>query len=311
MIEMTNFFNILKRHSDNSIKTLHIAEGPGGFIEAVNYYRAHNCKKHIYTGDEYRGMTLIDELNNKIPGWNKAKQFIQNNKNVVIDYGATNDGDLYKLKNLDYIFKEHNGKYDIVTGDGGFDFSCDFNNQELMATKLIICEVLYGIICTKMDGTFIVKSFDMFTHCSYEIIFLLSSLFKEVYICKPDTSRYGNSEKYIICNEKLIDITPDIYNKLKKLFIQLHIFDGDFTNLSISSYDVPLYLKNEMNEMNCIFTERQLQNINDTLILMTNNKKLDSIKNIKLKNIKLCIEWLKNMCIPYNEFKKQNLFINK
>ena len=38
---------------------------------------------------------------------------------------------------------------DLVTADGGFDFSIDFNQQEQMAGKLILTEILYAIIMQK------------------------------------------------------------------------------------------------------------------------------------------------------------------
>ena len=40
-------------------------------------------------------------------------------------------GDLYKEENLKYIIqKTFSNSMDIITADGGFDFSADFNKQE-------------------------------------------------------------------------------------------------------------------------------------------------------------------------------------
>ena len=35
MIEMINTYNLLKNNTNNNIKSFHLAEGPGGFIEAL------------------------------------------------------------------------------------------------------------------------------------------------------------------------------------------------------------------------------------------------------------------------------------
>ena len=43
--------------------------------------------------------------------------------------------------------------------------------------------------------------FDTFTHASIDILYILSSLYEKVYFYKPQTSRPGNSEKYIICKK--------------------------------------------------------------------------------------------------------------
>lgn len=310
MIEIVDFFNLLWNSSNKSIHTFHIAEGPGGFIEAMNFYRKKTTTEDFYCKDTYRGLTLIDDGNNNIPGWNKAKYFLRENPNVIIEYGPSKDGNLYKLSNLMYIYKEHRNKYDIVTGDGGFDFSNDFNNQEATALKLVLCEILYGIIITKKGGDFIVKLFDLFTSCSYDIIYIVSCLFNEVYICKPNTSRYGNSEKYLICKSKKIDIDDDMFNKIKKIFIEIQLYGGDFNDISILKNNIPLRIVNIINEMNSIFVERQLQNINETISLIVNNKKIDLIESYKIKHVKICIEWLKKFGIPFNDYKKQNLFIS-
>ena len=80
-----------------------------------------------------------------------------------------------------------------------FDFSIDFNKQETLAVRLILTQVLYAITLQSRNGTFILKMFDLFYKPSVEIIYLLSCLYNKVFIIKPNTSRYANSEKYIVC----------------------------------------------------------------------------------------------------------------
>ena len=63
MIEILNTFKINKKLS-SSISTFHLAEGPGGFIEAIA-----NTRKNNY--DNYIGITLM-ENNSNIPNWNKC-----------------------------------------------------------------------------------------------------------------------------------------------------------------------------------------------------------------------------------------------
>ena len=75
----------------------------------------------------------------------------------------------------------------------------------------------------KKNGTFILKIFDIFNKTSIDIVYLLSYYYKTVYIVKPNTSRYANSEKYIVCryfknhqDVRLIDShlnSFDIYHK--------------------------------------------------------------------------------------------------
>ena len=60
---------------------------------------------------------------------------------------------------------------DIITGDGGFDFSQDYNNQEKSAFRLILTQVAYAITMQKHSGHFILKIFDMFENQHRTYIF--------------------------------------------------------------------------------------------------------------------------------------------
>ena len=299
MTEIIHFFNLINIRQDIPISTYHFAEGPGGFIEAIDYNR-----NNIH--DTYYGVTLIDNDDNSIPGWKKSKHLFETKSHIHLNRGVTYDGDIYKVKNLDYIYENHRNKHDIVTCDGG----TDFNNQESMALKLILCETIYGIVSTKLEGHFILKLFDLFTTCSYEIVYFLSQIFEEVYICKPNTSRYGNSEKYLICKYKKIEINNEMFNNIKRFFIGINVYKGDFKDLGFIKGDIPYYFMNQITELNIIFVERQIDNINSTLSLIINNRKKDIIETYKKKHINLCVNWLKQHNIPYNYYKKENLFLS-
>ena len=147
MIEIINIFNFLDEKDD--INCFHLAEGPGGFIEAFNYIRQNKQ-------DKYYGMTLISSDVN-IPSWKKSQIFLNNNKNVFIENGKSKNGDLFLESNLDYINEKYGSSMDYITGDGGIDFSVDFNNQEEMSLKLIFSQIVYAIILQKKNGHFILK----------------------------------------------------------------------------------------------------------------------------------------------------------
>ena len=108
-------------------------------------------------------------------------------------------GDLYKTQTiLNFIRNFSNNKDFLVTCDGGFDYSKDFNNQERNSWRIVFCEIVTGLLVQKKGGTLVCKMFDLFTMFSLQIIYLLSGLYSSVHIFKPKTSRPANSEKYII-----------------------------------------------------------------------------------------------------------------
>ena len=125
MIEMSHIF--LKEYftsevlgnqgkSPEGVKSLHLAEGPGGFVEGWRYFRNNNKNDRLYA------ITLISP-NKEIPSWKKTDLFLKNNQEVKILTGLDGKGDLYNADNIKYI-KNRLGEHsmDIITGDGGFDF---------------------------------------------------------------------------------------------------------------------------------------------------------------------------------------------
>ena len=169
LIEISNVFNLF--YDKNNITTLHLAEGPGGFMQAVDYIRNND-------NDIYYGITLISN-NINIPNW---KKLLYDNKKIRIINGKTNDGNLLDIKNMIYFYDNYKNTFDYITADGGIDFSIDFNSQELLSNKLIISEIFYTIITQKQGGTFILKIFDIFKYKTTEYIFLLSNLYESLFI---------------------------------------------------------------------------------------------------------------------------------
>merc|ERR1711871_545052 len=151
---------------DHPIKTFHLAEGPGGFIEATNYLRKNDK-------DKYYGITLIDKNSTNIPGWKKSQNLLEKNGRITIEYGADNTGDLYNADNFRYLHKKYGNTMEIVTGDGGFDFSINYDEQENNAYYLLFTQICYALILQKKDGVFILKIFDIFKYKTVELIYFL------------------------------------------------------------------------------------------------------------------------------------------
>ena len=109
--------------SKNKIYVVGLAEGPGGFIECIYDMRKKYSDNN--DNDNYTCITLKTD-NNKIPDWKNTNKLFVNNyihKSIDIHYGPAKDGDLYKRSNIEGLSKHIDNKADIVTGDGGFDFS--------------------------------------------------------------------------------------------------------------------------------------------------------------------------------------------
>ena len=316
MVEMCHLQDILPELPAEKMKSFHLAEGPGGFIEALVYLRKNPA-------DLYYGMTLLEEQNQNVPGWRKSKQFLSENKNVIIEKGHDGKGDLMNPQNLLHCLKYYKGEFDLITGDGGFDFSVHYLAQESVSTPLILCQISFAIAMQKLGGTFIIKMFDTCTKISVDMLYLLSNLYETVHFTKPHTSRYANSEKYIICkNFKLGEACrQEMINVLYKLMVQMQepqkmqgpIELGPHKEPSsieaLFDYELPYYFVNKVEEYNAIFGQQQIENIGNTFNLIDNNK-YDKLELIKKNNVQKCIHWCQQYKLEYNmSVQPNNIFL--
>ena len=301
MIEIINVFNIQFREP---IHTFHLAEGPGGFIEA--FARTRLCNDDIYIG-----MTLLDENkdDSNIPAWKKSDTFLKAFPNVLIEDGQDGTGNILSLNNFEYVVKKYPSKMDIITADGGFDFSFDFNQQECTIGKLLFAQVAYALCLQKHHGKFILKIFDCFMQHTIDILYLLTSFYEKVYIMKPQTSRYANSEKYIICSGFLYDNHDGFYIHLLKSFEMMSLTNEN--PLRFLQCKIPTLFMNKLEEYNTIFGQKQIQNIYYTLALMENKSKYDKIDILVKTNIEKSMEWCKKYNILYNILNNTtNIFLS-
>ena len=304
LIEIYNSHNVFT--NNNPIKTFHLAEGPGGFIEATAYIRNN-------INDIYYGMTLIDN-NVNIPNWSKADNMIKKYPNIRIEYGQDQKGDLYNHKNLIYCKNHYKNSMNVITADGGFDFSNDYNNQEISAFRLIFTQVAYAITMQANGGTFILKIFDMFETSTLEILYLLSCFYNKVIICKPNTSRSANSEKYIVCKYFKYSNTDEICNKFINILKIFETLDFQTYNIfSILNIPIQSYYRTQLLEINACLSHLQIENIINTIKIITHkDKKHEKIQHLKSNNMQKCMNWCINNNIPYNKyFQQNNIFLGE
>lgn len=304
MIEIYNVFKLDDDYRNKHIDSFHLAEGPGGFIEALCYLRKNQL-------DRYYGMTLLDNNDTNVPGWKKAESFLKKNPHVYIETGIDGTGNLYNHKNLQYCIKKYRNSMDLITADGGFDFSIDYDKQELLALRLIFSQIVFAISLQKKGGNFILKVFDMFFESSVDLIYLLSCFYTKVNVIKPNTSRFANSEKYIICKNFKYTETKAISDKFISVFRVLDKLD--YNKLQIKRFlNIPIqyYYITQIIEINAIFGQQQIITILSTLKLIA-DKDNDIIRNNKLRNLKRCVQWCTKYNIPhYKNVPSSNGFLS-
>ena len=318
-IEIVNHFSILDTYNGKPLKTFHIAEGPGGFIEAIAHLRKeyNSSNNQFRTNDEivkdaYWGLTLLKNEPG-IPSWRKLKDKIRrdNIENIQFFMGKNEDGNLFDYENLEECGRNHYNSCDIVTADGGFDFSLNFEDQERVATKLLLVQILYAIILQKKGGTFIIKFFDMFNYASLELVYILKSFYSTVIVTKPKTSRYANSERYIVACDYIYESSRIFIAPFISIIKRLSSEESNNENIMrILNIDLPHFFVSNMEQANILLGKQQLMTINNTnqLIKTAKNDKIEKmVKMNKEKSVKWCLE----NNIPHNNIRNENVFKKK
>jgi len=279
----------------NGMKCGHLAEGPGGFIQATTDIMKKNKLNY------YCHAITLRSTEKDIPGWKKAYRFIRSN-NVSIHYGKDNTGNLYNIQNIQHFAdKVGRGSCGLVTSDGGFDYSKDFNKQEEMSYKLLLCEIVTNLMIQQESGYFVIKFFDIFTLLSIQLIYMTGSYYNSFEIFKPNTSRMANSEKYIIFKEfkgipqNDIDILLNIIDTQKD-FNKLSLFE-DFDTLNLTESFIE-----KIEKYNEHFSDKQLESIQKTLDYLEKNISLSKIKEeCEKKQIDSAYKWCYKYDVPINK----------
>lgn len=296
LIEIMNTFKLSWNHP---IQSFHLAEGPGGFIEALLRYRKNPL-------DRYTGMTLKSD-NYQTPGWKKAKRFLSKwREQIQIESGHDETGNLFVYQNYRKLKTDCSGTYDFVTGDGGFDFSVCYNMQECLSSRLIFAQIVYALMLLKENGVFVLKVFDCYTRSSIDMLWTLSCVFQEVDVIKPNTSRFANSEKYIVCRGYNKNSGLSILENLEFILEKLETPPPGMNIQQILENEPPLYFMNKMIEINAVLGQQQMEMIQNTLsiIRMDETERKERIRVIQYGNLQKCIYWCKTHNEPYNTLQQ-------
>ena len=195
MWELLMMFPLIPDNSKN-ITTIHIAEAPGSFVQAIIYYREKFFTKEQVKNDRYIA-TSIDadkKTSDYIPVFSQnllsIKQFSK---------WGYRDSDLTQTDIIDkFLIDNSKIKADLITADGGFNWKNE-NYQEQEAYILLLSEIYCAIKVQAVGGSFVIKFFEIFTELTVKMIELLKRFYSNVIITKPLLSRLSNSERYIIC----------------------------------------------------------------------------------------------------------------
>lgn len=270
-----------------------LADGPGGFIEAFCRYCSTMGCLTAADVEGVHGITLLSK-NRNVPHW-KIPARVMNDYKVTLHSGADGTGNLYHLPNIDH-FVESIGEASckLVTADGGFDFTRNFNNQERMSLGLVACEIYTALRLQAVGGAFLIKLYDIRMPQTLALIAALKPCYSSMSLIKPITSRPANSEKYLLCSG-FKRHTPELLATLRQ-----QISEDNFSVPIFSWRDKGDTLLTSVAGFNFRYVLRQISCIKATLALIQGKKNPDasSIPQLLCNQILQCITWCHAYRVP-------------
>ena len=282
ILEITKFFDTVKA---TKYRSLHLCEGPGGFIEAF-IDRAQKYKKNIQS---IHAMTLR-QTNHNIPGWRAASRFLARHPEIHIEYGPSLTGNIMLEENQNYLSAKMKKSIHLVTADGGFDFSIDFSAQEKLVFPLLVASAFIALSCLAPGGMFVLKIFDVHSPVTEQFIAFLAIHFREFTIYKPVTSRPCNSERYFV-GIGFRNFPAESIALFRELIVQkkdlTSIWNNDISNKIIK--DITPTIEKYVDEQK-IALQRLLG-----LSSFTRKSELDDLWSIQEQ---LCKQWCETFHVP-------------
>lgn len=192
ILHITRFFDEIGSGAPR-LRSAHVCEGPGGFIESF----LDGADRRRLTPQKATAMTLRPNQPN-VPGWKRAATFLHKHRVIKIAYGEDGTGDLLSVANQNAFIRECGAKVQLFTGDGGFDFSLDYDAQERTMFPLLVASARVGLEVLAEGGVFVLKFFDFYHKGTQDLITFLSDQFRTWTLYKPATSRPCNPEYYFV-----------------------------------------------------------------------------------------------------------------
>jgi len=262
--EIIKYFNLIENAVDKGaqLSSAHFGESSPSFVKVLLYFLpkinwyAEGISSDVSVPPRpltpARSHTDL-KLNESDLEFYKSKDLGGSSRFIMSDTNLTTNENLQSFK--DYV-----GKVNFFTADINVDTSHDPNNQEQLIFYTIFTYVVLALHMQETDGNLIIKIFDTQTRPTCQLIYYLTNFYSEVSIIKPRTSRYSNSEKYIVA-KKFTGIDSE---ELKKCDIVLSNWKNDLYCRDLG-IDIPDQIKKQFFNYNQRLIDNQYNYIEKTI----------------------------------------------
>ena len=229
MYEIIETCNLIDRNRNDKYNHFDICGFPGAFVFATNHYIKTKTKIRNYDWyiQSYNEKKTDEELT-----YLEDKFELQKKNPDRFLYGSAKsgfNGDITNVDNIrEYIKMFKRQGLDLVTSDCGlqivYEDSCSREKQML---KIHFGQFVCGIAILKKGGSFVMKNYSQMKPYSVSMIYLMTKLFREVILLKPESSRSYGNEIYLVCKDYYKNLNEnqitDLINMVDEMDNSKHI----------------------------------------------------------------------------------------
>lgn len=280
LIEIIELFNAIELDSD--ITTLHLNDKLGHHTLATIAYTEMFAKKK--QKNKYYTNSEVSEYIDK----NYGKKI----NNVDID---VNDS-----KNIKSFLGKNKTKFDFITTQTGYKPTMkvvDGNiingqvTEEQVTFKTIVNEIYICLKTLNSGGTLVCKCGETYTRCMCEMIYMLSTMFENIYVVKPCASHLSSADRFIVCknfNNKSKNI-----NNIDTIFTSINKNDGEYIASIFPNMDFDKIFLHEMISLNTEIANNQMIGANDIVRFVNSNNYFgDEYNDRRNEQIRASVYWI-------------------
>jgi|TARA_B110000093_G_scaffold58460_1_gene63205 hypothetical protein len=201
-------------------------------------------------------------------------------------------------------YTKHNIKYNLLYFD--LDYLNNIHSIDTQKQiKLLALYLRYILVYQEEGGRFILKLNNLYYKPFLDVVYILTSLYEKVYICKPHIS--SQEERFIVCekyNNRISSIEKDdMINSIEQVIFCDDIVDNFQENhiTSLLNNSLPKLLLNKLEEINIITAYQTLDKYDEMINICKSKNIFERIENYKKMSITKSTQWCQHNNIPYNQ----------
>lgn len=191
--ELFKYFNIADINTDcGQVSSAHIGNSAKVSIDALAYF-VPGVNWHLSVDD-----TTLNGLKRKVRSHTDLGDCSWMDEGKSDGNVVHFNNDLSYAENLEH-FKEKVGCVDIVVCDSSSsDSQHDPNSLEQLSFYNMFCQAVVAMDMLTLNGCMYMKIFDTLTRPTCQFLYYLTKFYENVVVIKPRSSRYTNSEKFLV-----------------------------------------------------------------------------------------------------------------